>query len=386
MFAQDFPPAHGGIQTYAHELALRFAQRAESFYVVAPNGQGARAFDRSAPFRIERVPLGGNGFAGAVLPKLLTARGAMTFHTQWPSAAAAVALRRGGGGGGICVAAHGREVLLQPWAGSTAASASASRGHGLRGWAARGYDAIRREAFRSADRVFAVSRYTAGLVRSLGVDERNIRVQGNGTDAERFRPRESNVLRERLGLGRSFVLTTVARLVPRKGVDRVIAALRGLPPEARLIVVGDGPERPSLERLTHELGLGSRVHFAGRVADAELPEYYAAADAFVLPATSVPPDVEGFGIAYLEASACGLPVIGPNCGGPLDAIEDGVTGLCVDPLDVEALGAAMARFVRERTWAAELGRAGRERVLREGTWDRAADALYGEMQEITRRG
>lgn len=367
MFAQDFPPTTGGIQTYAAQLAMRFAKRAEQFSVVAPATKGASAFDRHFPCPVVRVRGSNDAFAAHVVPELLRSRHAVTFHTQWPSALAAVGLQSAGFPLDVVVAAHGRELLLSPLSRFPLA--------------ARTYDAARRCAFARAKRVFAVSRFTADLVHALGVSKERVFVQGNGTDPDMFRPRPSESFRASLAVGNEFTFLTVARLVKRKSVDVVLRAFALLDRSAtRLWVVGEGPERQRLESLARDLGIGPRVHFAGRVAADELPNWYAAADAFVLPARSEPPDVEGFGIAFLEASASELPVIGPNTGGPLDAIEPGVTGYVVDPKDAADLASHMGRLAANPEAARALGRAGRSRVISSHSWDHVADKLYAELE------
>src|SRR5690606_34934960 len=157
-------------------------------------------------------------------------------------------------------------------------------------------------------------------------------------------------LREEFGLSHAVVYLSVARLVPHKGVDVVLRAFAEVSPalpEAHLVVVGDGPEYERLTALARDLGIERRVLFTGSVDDARLVEWYRAADVFVLPARSEPPTVEGFGTVYLEASACGLPVIGPDEGGPIDAIIQGRTGLRVPPRDLDALALAMGQLGRD---------------------------------------
>ena len=107
-------------------------------------------------------------------------------------------------------------------------------------------------------------------------------------------------------------------------------------PEAVYLVVGSGNDRPRLEHLARELGVPDIVIFAGQVAATELPEYYGLADVFAMPSTG-----EGFGIVFLEAAAYGLPVVGGNRDGSIDALADGAIGTPVDPIDQDALAAAL---------------------------------------------
>jgi phosphatidylinositol alpha-1,6-mannosyltransferase len=100
-----------------------------------------------------------------------------------------------------------------------------------------------------------------------------------------------------------------------------------------------------------------------------------------MPARSDPPDVEGFGLVFLEANACGRPVVGARAGGVTDAIRDGETGLLVPPGDPPALAAALVRLLADPGLAARLGQQGRAYVEREGNWDRVAERLLGHMIE-----
>ena len=128
------------------------------------------------------------------------------------------------------------------------------------------------------------------------------------------------------------VILTVGRLSASeryKGHDRIIAALPGIiacVPDAAYLIVGSGDDQPRLQRLAREAGVGDRVVFAGHVPDPELPDYFGLADVFAMPSTG-----EGFGIAFIEAAASGVPVIGGNCDGSVDALADGRIGRLVDP-------------------------------------------------------
>ncbi len=144
-------------------------------------------------------------------------------------------------------------------------------------------------------------------------------------------------------------LLTVARLSePRKNVDQVLRALAPLQADHQFIyrIAGEGHLRPSLERLAEELGLADRVRFLGRVPDEALVELYGSSDLFLLPASCSEASVEGFGIVYLEANACGTPVLAANQGGAREAIEPGVSGILVAQPTVDEIQQALTRFLR----------------------------------------
>jgi phosphatidylinositol alpha-1,6-mannosyltransferase len=216
------------------------------------------------------------------------------------------------------------------------------------------------------------------------VDAARIRVTHYGTDPSRFQPRDATALRERLGLGSRPVLLTIARLVARKGIDTVLDALPRVlaaHPDAVYVIAGDGPEAESLKALSRRLGVERAVHFAGVVTDEELSLWYSLSDVFVMPSRSDPPDVEGFGIVFLEAAACERPVVAARAGGIPDAVAHGVTGVLVPPGDAAALGAELAALLADPARRAELGRRGRERVLADFTWDRVVDRTLAAIDE-----
>ncbi len=235
----------------------------------------------------------------------------------------------------------------------------------------------------NAARIVAVSRYTAGLVERTGVPADRIEVVHPGCDVDTLvpQPPDSEVQKRVLGAraGTRVVLTT-GNLVPRKGHDmviRAVAQVRKTVPDVTYLIVGDGPHRADLERLAQALGVRDQVVFAGRASDAELPSLYALADVFVMASRErlENNDVEGFGLVYLEAGACGKPVIGGRCGGVPEAIVEGVTGLLVDPEDPEDIARAIARCLTEPGLAMALGSAGAARARREFTWAQAADQM-----------
>jgi phosphatidylinositol alpha-1,6-mannosyltransferase len=232
------------------------------------------------------------------------------------------------------------------------------------------------ESFRGASAIMANSRYTAGLLGEFGIPPERIRVIHPGCDPHEFRPIEVDIAsRNRLldGRAQSFTLLTVGNLVARKGHDlamKAVARLRRTIPNLLYVIAGSGPHDQELRRLANELGVADCVLFKGRVPQEDLTALYASSDVFLMPSRflSADDDVEGFGIVYLEASACGRAVIGGMSGGIADAVLHGKTGLLVDPGDVGALEDAILRLWRDPALRASLGTAGRQRVISELTW------------------
>jgi glycosyltransferase involved in cell wall biosynthesis len=220
-----------------------------------------------------------------------------------------------------------------------------------------------RWALRISDVVVAISSYTAGeIARFARTPVRVIPYTlGFASGAAARLPSHGGGLR----------ILFVGRLVERKGVTHLIEAVRRLPPESRprLTVIGDGPERASLEAQTARDGLGDRVTIRGRVSEAELKDAYASSDVLVLPSIlDTRGDTEGLGVVLLEAMSYGVPVIGSNLGGITDIVRDGETGLLVPPGDPDALAGALQRLALDSTLAGRLGEAGRARVAGAFGW------------------
>ena len=373
LISKDFPPDIGGVETYCWELARRFLAECGSFCLVAPRRPGSHDVDARAPFPVHRVTCTRATFAWLTafhLPVLWRRYGFDTvLGAQWQAALPALAARRLVRGLRVFVAVHGREVLTQPYA---------TLPGGDRFWRV-----ARATAIREADGIFPVSRYALALVDAQGIPYRRAAVVPNGCDPQRFRPMDGAAVRGRHGLGTRPVLLTLARLVPRKGIDTVLRALpavRAAVPDVVYLVGGVGPDEERLRSLAVELGVSQCVQFLGYVPDAELAPTYGAADVFVLAAREERPDVEGFGLVYLEANACGKAVVGTSSGGVPDAVVPGETGLLVPPDDPPALAGALVELLRDPARARAMGQAGRERVVREVSWDRVARALMEEMQ------
>lgn len=176
-------------------------------------------------------------------------------------------------------------------------------------------------------------------------------------------------------------LITVCRLEdPRKNVDLVLRALARLMPdhEFSYTVVGDGRLRSSLEQLSFRLGLGDRVDFAGAVSNDRLRVLLGSSDLFVLTSSVRPGSHEGFGIAYLEAGACGVPVLAARKAGAIEAVDEGVSGYFVEEADEEEIVAALRRFLDNRiSFDADACRA----FARGFTWER----VVGHALDVYRR-
>jgi phosphatidylinositol alpha-1,6-mannosyltransferase len=241
------------------------------------------------------------------------------------------------------------------------------------------YRRASRIAVRNADAIVAISRYTASLAEAAGASRDRVHCILPGVDiADNGGPRDRP--------SGPPTLITVSRLDHAyKGHDVVLEALpviRENVPDATWIVVGDGALRQQIEVAAAKLPSGA-VRLLGRVSDDERDAWLDRADVFVL-ASRIPPDLaggEGFGIAALEASAHGLPVVAGELGGTADAVIDGETGLLVDATNPQAVAEAVLRLLRDPARAQRMAEAGRTRA-RELSWKRVGERVSGVLHEV----
>ncbi len=194
-----------------------------------------------------------------------------------------------------------------------------------------------------------------------------------GIDIEHFAPMDSSMLRESLGLTDKRVIVCVGRLVHRKGQDRLIQAMAAIVkeiPQVHLLLIGEGPYEAHLRNLVGKFSLNDHITFIGRIHYADLPSYICVGEIFAMPARSrfFGLEVEGLGIVYLEASACGLPVIAGRSGGAPDAVIDGTTGLVIDGTDSTAIAEAVIDLLSHPQRSQQMGQAGRSWILEKWSW------------------
>jgi phosphatidylinositol alpha-1,6-mannosyltransferase len=188
-------------------------------------------------------------------------------------------------------------------------------------------------------------------------------------------------------LGRKIempVILSLTRLVARKGVDdtlRACAMLRKQYPDLSFIycIAGSGPDQDRLKKLVEELDLDNLVYFLGRVEDSDLPMLYGSADIFCMPSRKDGPDVEGFGIVFLEAAAAGVPSIGSRSGGIPDAIKDQKTGLLVPEKNIEALANALHTLLVDEAYRHQLSQEAKQYVATMN-WERIGTDIYERMK------
>ena len=230
-----------------------------------------------------------------------------------------------------------------------------------------------RQVLRRATAIASTSHAMAAQVRRLTPERRDIAVTPFGVDLARFAPQRSPEGPLTIGIVKS--------LARKYGVDLLLRAFAGLcadaevhaaHPACRLLVVGDGPQRDELVRLAAQLGIAGRTQFVGAVPHAEVPHWLQQLHIYAAPSRL---DSESFGVAVIEAGACGLPVVVSDAGGLPEVVVAGETGLVVPRDDVPALQAALKRLVLDAALRERLGAAGRAHVEREYEWGRCVDRM-----------
>lgn len=367
LVTNDFPPKIGGIQTFMEGLWRSLPH--ERVAVLAPQWEGADAYDSRQPFRIlrdrERFMWPGPNLRRKV-HDLVDRLGieVVLFGDAFPLARLGPDLADRGIP--YLVMAHGFDFWLSTTPGTNA-------------W-------LRRVTGR-ASRVPVCSAFIGKTVRTAVPVHVPVSVLTPGVDIDRFRPDlPTRDIRERHGISGRPLIVCVSRLVARKGQDVLIRGMRRIRrrvPDAALLVVGGGPAEARLRRVAEEAPADS-IFFAGQVPDRDLPRHYAVGDVFAMPCRNrlLGLEVEGWGIVFIEAAACGRPVVVGDSGGASETLVEGVTGFLVDGDDVAEVADAIATLLEDPALAEQMGKAGRAWVEREHTWSQSATMLGGWLHEV----
>ncbi len=378
LLAPEFPPA-GGIGTRSYQSALNLVRLGHRVTVLTSRSQelhrswqypGMEVLNIGWPTTLPGVV----GFVATVVAFFI--RGLALVATRRIDACYATIAHVGFSalmiswltGKPYLLAVHGMDIAEPSWAGKIWLPLVAKNARAVTILAERQRDSL----------------------RALGVPDARVYLVPEGADLESFHPVPADLgVLDRYGLAGKKVLLTVGRLVRRKGHDMVIRALAEAVkavPEVVYLVVGTGPEEPVLRRLVDELGLADRVRFAGYAAAEQLLGFFSVADVFIMASREIGGDIEGFGIVFLEAGACGKPVIGGKSGGIADAVADGVSGLLVDPEDPAAIAEAVVRLLTDSALAERLGRQGRERVLGGFSFEATAPVIREMLAAVVPSG
>ncbi len=247
---------------------------------------------------------------------------------------------------------------------------------------------LMRRAYAACNLILANSHYTQGLLKQHVPPQREglIQVVHPGVALDEFAGADEagQTWRKESGLGDKPLILTVGRLDPRKNhaaILRAMAALRTQHPELTYYIVGRGRHQPALEALAGQLGIASRVVFAGAVDGPMKLAMLGACDVFVMPAVRDGTDVEGFGMVFVEAGACGKPVIAGREGGQADAVHHRQTGLVVNGDDDAAVTQALGELLTDKNLSARLGEAGREHA-RQLDWPRIMERTAELVENI----
>ena len=372
----EYPPFRGGVARYCQEMAKTVARRGHEVTVVAPAfGAAQRAGDEGDAdgFKVIRFP--GGVFNLAAFPRLVftlwrTIRSAEwdCIHLcDWPLVMAAAVMQRWHGFEFI-VTIHGTDVRIYR-------QAKIARLVGVA------------QTLRRARLIVGNSAYTAGLFRSIlpEVPPDSVQFAHLGVASfwgERPGAAEIDVLKERHGIDpASRCVISVARLDRRKGQNLTIQALGCLPADERArltyLIVGHPGEAGYMEELKRgAVDRGVTIRFLAGLSDSEVRALVAGSEIFILP--GIPSDagkVEGFGLAYLEAAALGVPAIGARYAAVPEVVRDGETGLLVTPNSVPELAAAITELLNDATLLARLSGQARE-FARQFTWEKCAEETY----------
>ncbi len=362
----DLPPRVGGIQYYVDQLGRGLVSAGDEVVLLGSSSEGADAFDRTAPYEVvrERTPV--------LLPTPTVARHA----TRLVEAVGADVVLFG--------AAFPLGILAGPIAERTGVP-SLGFTHGLEVSATRmpGGSAMLRAIGNRLAAVTYVSHWCEEHLRGAFGPVPDHHLLPPAVEPGEFHGAVSgDAVRDRHGIGSAPLVVCVSRLVERKGQDTLIDCLprwRREVPGTKLMIVGDGPHRGSLQRRAADRGVSEHVVFTGQVPGPELPQHYAAADVFAMPCRERHRgrEVEAFGIVFIQAQAVGVPVVAGGIGGVPDAVRDGETGLLVDGTDPDAVADAVGSLLSDPDRSSAMGRLGAQWCAREFSWHARTRELRG---------
>lgn len=362
-----FLPTKGGTAVWFDEVYKRIGGK--EIHIVTADVNGADAYDAHHPNSIHRISLRRHWWLRpeslAMYGKLLGRSLRLALHHKFDAIHAGRVLPEGLVGlvvarlvrRPLVVYAHGEEITTWRQAGKFQAMVF---------------------TYKHADRVIANSDFTRDELLKLGVRADKISLISPGVDIELFHPGlETADLRASIGLAENQrLILSVGRLSRRKGFDQVIKALPALLAQGidvHYAIVGVGEDRDYLISLARDAGVSERVHLLGHIIPNDLPRWYNAADVFAMPNREINGDNEGFGMVFLEASACGTPVLAGQAGGTGAAVLDGVTGVRVDGTSTEAVATGMISLLGSPEFARQLGAQGCNRAFAEFAWEKVAE-------------
>lgn len=387
LLSYEFPPWSGGIGTYAVELAQSLGRARHRVTVLAPDYLGSPGVTPGA--EVEPSPYfelltfrSGRGLGGGAGIYRSACRLDEVVAMRRPDWIVVLDLH-----GAVLVGAMQRCGLARGW--NTAAILHGSELHHLA--VGRWARSFALPFYERCVRLFANSEWTLGQIRKsvLRSASRRAVVAGIGV-SRRFlesppsSPAETQALRREWNVpGTLRVLLTVARLVPRKGIDLVLEALAlrkaALSGKWVYVVVGKGPESSRLQARAEALGLSDHVRLVGALPGSRLIAAYDTASLYVQLSREVEGEVEGLGITFLEAAARGLPALACRHGGIPEAVVDGASGRLAPPDDVAASAALLEELLLDDAQRIRLAEGARVRVAESFDWDHVGERLVREL-------
>ena len=354
LVTNDLGPRAGGIETFV--LGLIEGLPKDSLIIYTSSQKGDKAFDAQLLEKFGAVVI--RDRAKMLLPTPRITRKAVKILKQqqiknvWFGAAAPLALMAGklrsAGASNIVALTHGHEVW---WAKIPILKS------------------LLKKIIKDVDHLGYLGDFTKGEIAKISNQPQKFLQIAPGIDTEHFAPKTARGdLIEKYRLDGRRVIVSVGRLVHRKGQDELVKAMPKILeqfPDAILLFVGEGPIKQMLFNSAKQLGVLPKVVFAGRVSHHDLPDYICLGEIFAMPVRSrfSGLEVEGLVIVYLEASACGLPVIVGNSGGAVDAVLDKKTGLLVDGTKSDQIADAICELLANPERAKQMGADGRDWVI-----------------------
>ena len=354
LVTNDLGPRAGGIETFV--LGLIEGLPKDSLIIYTSSQKGDKAFDAQLLEKFGAVVI--RDRAKMLLPTPRITRKVVKILKQqqiknvWFGAAAPLALMAGklrsAGASNIVALTHGHEVW---WAKIPILKS------------------LLKKIIKDVDHLGYLGDFTKGEIAKISNQPQKFLQIAPGIDTEHFAPKSARGdLIEIYRLDGRRVIVSVGRLVHRKGQDELVKAMPKILeqfPDAILLFVGEGPIKQMLFNSAKQLGVLPKVVFTGRVSHHDLPDYICLGEIFAMPVRSrfSGLEVEGLGIVYLEASACGLPVIVGNSGGAVDAVLDKKTGLLVDGTKSDQIADAICELLANPERAKQMGADGRDWVI-----------------------
>lgn len=364
LLTQLYPPTKGGTPTWFSQVYSRL--ESNEVHVLTDEVDGAAAFDRQQNNSIYRLTANRYSWLrpeSLIIYVMYVVKGLMVI---WRNPIAVV---------------HAGRVLPEGLSGLVIARLTGRRlivyahGEEITTWTQRVKYWAMKKTYQLADKVIVNSCFTENELIKLGVKQDNIVHIEPGVNIEHFKPGlRCEYLKEQLNIPpEAKIILSVGRYTRRKGFDHLIESVRRMLDEgldAHYVCIGKGEDRLYLQRLAQQQGVEDRVHLLSNIETEDLPLWYNVCDVFAMPNREINGDTEGFGIVFLEAAACGKPVIAGKAGGAESAVVHEKNGIQVDGDSLDEIVSALSKILRNPSLAAAMGNYGHQWVNQYYSWER----------------